>query len=134
MAFTTEDRTTVTELIALHGHLVDNGQLDRLDEVFAADVVYDLSAFGRDPLHGVGALRDAALALGEGNPVGHHVTNIVLSGPTADRVSALSKGIGVYADGTCGSVVYEDTIVRGPAGWRISHRQVRPRRRPLTAD
>lgn len=133
MAFTTEDRTTVTELIALHGHLVDSGELDRLDEVFTADVVHDLSDFGQGPLHGIRALRDAALALGDANPVGHHVTNIVLTEPTTDRVGALSKGIGIYADGTCGSVVYEDTIVRGPTGWRISRRQVRLRKRPLTA-
>jgi hypothetical protein len=41
-------------------------------------------------------------------------------------VHALSKGIGINADGTIGSVTYEDTIVRGGSGWRISHRtQVR---------
>jgi hypothetical protein len=51
-------------------------------------------------------------------------------------VHALSKGIGINADGTIGSVTYsvtyEDTIVRGGSGWRISHRTVRARRVPLT--
>ncbi|WP_327692764.1 hypothetical protein [Streptomyces sp. NBC_00459] len=34
MTLTVEDRLTVTELIAPHGHLVDEGHLDRTAEVF----------------------------------------------------------------------------------------------------
>src|SRR5215213_3731778 len=41
-----EDRIAITELIALHGHLVDDGQLDQLNRVFAEDVTHDLTAFG----------------------------------------------------------------------------------------
>jgi hypothetical protein len=36
-------QVTITELLAMHGHLVDGGHLDRLGEVFTADVVYDVS-------------------------------------------------------------------------------------------
>jgi hypothetical protein len=46
-------------------------------------------------------------------------------------VRARSKGLGVQADGTLGTVVYEDVVRREPAGWRISYRRVAPRRRPL---
>jgi hypothetical protein len=35
------------------------------------------------------------------------------------------------ADGSCGSVTYEDTVVRVSDGWRISHRRVVARRVPL---
>jgi hypothetical protein len=35
------------------------------------------------------------------------------------------------ADGTVGSVTYEDTIERDDGGWKITHRLVRPRRAPL---
>jgi hypothetical protein len=42
-------------------------------------------------------------------------------------VRARSKGIGVYADGTAGSVTYEDEIVRTGDGWRIDARTVAPR-------
>jgi hypothetical protein len=42
-----------------------------------------------------------------------------------------SKGIGIMADGTSGSVVYEDLVRRTSAGWRISRRTVIPRQRPL---
>ncbi|GAA1952207.1 nuclear transport factor 2 family protein [Kitasatospora viridis] len=132
MTLSASDRLAIAELISLHGHLFDDGELDRLDELFTADVVYDLSDFGQQqPLRGVAAVRAAALAMGEANPVGHHVTNIVLT-PVADsEVRARSKGIGVKADGTTGSVTYEDTVVRGEQGWRISCRRVLARRVPL---
>ncbi|MEV8020374.1 hypothetical protein AB0O76_29350 [Streptomyces sp. NPDC086554] len=64
--------------------------------------------------------------------MGHHVTNIVLSEGEGGRVLARSKGIGVNADGTSGSVTYEDTLVPTDQGWRISHRKVVARRVPLS--
>ena len=131
MELTAEDRAAVIELISMHGHLFDGGELDRLDELFTADVVYDITDFGREPLRGVAAIKEAALELGMSNPVGHHVTNIVVTDVTDDRVHARSKGIGVNADGTCASVTYEDTIVRGDQGWRIRHRRILARRVPL---
>ena len=131
MTLSAEDRFAVGDLIAMHGHLFDHGELDRLDELFSADVVYDITDFGQQPLQGVAAIREAALALGALNPVGHHVTNIVLTEIADGRVHALSKGIGINADGTNGSVTYEDTITRGDHGWRISHRKVLARRAPL---
>ncbi len=133
MALTPEDRTAITDLILLHGHLVDDGELDRLDELFTADVRYDLTDFGQGTLEGRAAIRAAALALGDANSVGHHVTNIVLTELADGRVRALSKGIGIKADGTCGSVTYEDIAEHRADGWRIAYRAVRARRRPLGA-
>lgn len=40
---------------------------------------------------------------------------------------------GVNADGTTGSVTYQDTVTRGPRGWRIGYRKVLARRAPLGA-
>jgi len=73
-----EDRIAITELIALHGHLIDDGRLDQLNRVFAEDVTHDLTAFGLGVHQGLGSVREAAEALGDANPVGHHVTNIVI--------------------------------------------------------
>ena len=128
-----EDRAAIGELIALHGHLTDDGDLDRYDELFSADVTYDLADFGLGSLDGIPAIRSAALALGDANPVGHHITNVVLTAVDADEVHGRSKGIGVNADGTSGSVVYEDTFRREDRGWRISYRKVLARRKPLGA-
>lgn len=131
MALTLEDRLAIGELVALHGHLVDDGELDRSYEVFTPDVVYDVSDLGHGPLVGLAALREAALALGAANPVAHHVTNVVIEEADGDRVRVRSKGLGIMADGSCGSVTYLDTVVRVDEGWRIRHRKVTPRRVPL---
>jgi hypothetical protein len=133
-----EDRLAIRELVELHGHVCDDGQLERLDEIFATDVAYDLGSYGYGVLVGVDAVRGAALALGEANPLGHHVTNVVVtdvmrggSAGTADEVLVSSKGLAVQADGTTGSVVYRDVLRRTAEGWRITRRTVVPRRTPL---
>ena len=46
----------------------------------------------------------------------------------------LGERLGLYralADGTSGTVVYEDVVRRTSAGWRIARRTVVPRQRPL---
>jgi 3-phenylpropionate/cinnamic acid dioxygenase small subunit len=131
MTLSIEDRFEINDLMAEHGHLVDTGELDRMDELFTPDVVYDLTELGFGELRGVAALREAALALGDANPVGHHVTNVLITQNDAGVVVVRSKGIGIDADGGCGSVTYEDVVVRESAGWRISYRKVVPRRSPL---
>ena len=73
----------------------------------------------------------AADVLGDRNPVGHHVTDVVLTSRSADHVDALSKTIGIYADGSCGSLTYEDGVNRTAAGWRIARRRIIPRGAPL---
>jgi len=132
VSLSVEDRLAVTELISLHGHLIDAGAMDRLHELFTPDVIYDVSHLGGGQLSGIEAIRDAGLALGGDNPVAHHVTNIVINRIDEDHVAAWSKGIGVRTDGTVGSVVYKDILVRTPMGWRISHRAVLARRIPLS--
>lgn len=131
VVLTAEDRFAITDLINLHGHLTDNGDLDGWPALFSEDVVYDVTALGGDVLVGLHALRAAALELGERNPVAHHVTNIVLNEVADGTVRALSKGLSVRTDGSAGSVTYEDTIGRVGDGWKITHRIVRPRRQPL---
>jgi 3-phenylpropionate/cinnamic acid dioxygenase small subunit len=119
-----EDRAAISDLIALHGHYVDAGQHDRLSELLAEDVTYDTTALGGNVIVGLARLRDAAIAMGDRNPVGHHVTNIVVTEVDGDRASAISKGIGIMADGSCGSVTYHDTLIRNGHAWRITHRRV----------
>jgi hypothetical protein len=67
MPLTADDRSAIAELISLHGHLFDEGELDRLDELFTGDVVCDVRDFGQEPLRGIDAIREAALKLGGAN-------------------------------------------------------------------
>jgi hypothetical protein len=133
MALSADDRVAITDLINQHGHLVDRGDFDGLRALFTNDVTYDVSALGGSVLVGLAALREAALALGEANPVAHHVTNIVLDETADGVVHALSKGLGIMSDGSAGSVTYKDTVERTADGWRVTHRTVSPRRTPLQA-
>src|SRR5690348_14634480 len=100
MALTEQDRIDITDLINLHGHLTDAGQLDQAGELFTSDVTENLDDFGLGSLHGTEAIREAALALGNANPVGHHVTNIVITQIDERSARVRSKGIGIRADGT----------------------------------
>jgi pimeloyl-ACP methyl ester carboxylesterase len=75
---TAAERWAIGETISLHGHLFDEGHLDQLEELFTADVVYDLTDVGMKPLHGIEEIRRATLELGADNPMAHHVTNIVI--------------------------------------------------------
>jgi ketosteroid isomerase-like protein len=131
MALTDQDRIDINDLINLHGHLTDAGELDDAGELFTPDVTYDVDDFDLGSLQGIDAVREAALALGDANPVGHHVTNVVITGIDDREARVRSKGIGIRADGTAGSVVYDDIVTRRPGGWRISYRKVSARRAPL---
>jgi hypothetical protein len=127
-----EDRITIHELISLHGHLVDEGNLDELSLVFAPDVIYDLEDFGYGSLTGINSIRDSAIALGDANPVGHHTTNVILSeGENEYTVHATSKYIGIKADGSCGSGTYKDVVEKQDGQWRITYRKVLARLKPL---
>jgi ketosteroid isomerase-like protein len=128
---TEQDRIDINDLISLHGHLIDAGELDQAGELFTPDVTYDVDDFGLGSLHGTAALRAAALALGDANPVGHHVTNIVITRIDDRSARVQSKGIGIKADGTAGSVVYDDIVTRQPDGWKIHYRKVTARRAAL---
>ncbi|WP_067857204.1 nuclear transport factor 2 family protein [Nocardia shimofusensis] len=131
MSVSTADQLAIQQVIGLHGHLSDAGAFDRFGEVFTDDVIYDLTAFDAGIVRGHVALAALARELGDSNPVGHHVTNVVLTGAEGDVVTAMSKGLVVYAEGTCASVVYHDILERTAAGWRIARRRVTPRLRPL---
>ncbi|MEV4623014.1 nuclear transport factor 2 family protein [Asanoa sp. NPDC049573] len=127
----TEDRFAIEDVINLHGHLTDRGDFANMPNLFTEDVAYDVSALGGGVLAGLAGARDAALELGEANPLAHHVTNIVLDEAADGTVQALSKYLGVMADGSVASGTYEDTLKLSDDGWRITRRVVRPRRVPL---
>ena len=126
-----EDKMNINELISLHGHLADSGRLDEFDKVFSKNVTYDLTPMAGGKLNGVEGMRAAALALGDKNPVGHHVTNVIISEGKDGTVRASSKAIGIRADGSCGSLVYDDILTKQEGEWRISYRKVTMRRVPL---
>jgi hypothetical protein len=131
MQLSADDRLSIHELINRHGHICDAGAFERFEEIMTPDVVYDVSRLGGEVMLGIDQVRSAAITLGEGNPIAHHVTNIVFGLVEADGVEVVSKGLGLSRSGSTASVVYHDKIVRTSNGWRIAHRQVLLRQTPL---
>ena len=121
-----EDRWAIGEILSLHGHIFDGGHLDRLDEIFAPEVVYDMSAVGIGAFEGLEAVRSAAAGMGDGGPIAHHVTNVVIS--SDDVVTAQSKGLMLMGNGALESVTHLDTLRRHNGEWRISRRIISPLR------
>ena len=123
MTPTIEDRLAITDVISLHGHYADTGELDRMTELFTEDVVYDVTAIGGGLIEGRAALKQAALDLGDRNPLAHHVTNVVVTGVDGDRAHAVSKAIALLPDRGCVGATYDDTLVRDGDGWLIRRRK-----------
>jgi len=127
-----EDRCAIAETLSLHGHLFDGGHLDRLGEIFAPGVVYDLTDLGMGTFEGIEAIRRGALQLGDRNPLAHHVTNIVITNEVRGEVTVKSKGLVIRADGTFGSVNHLDTLFQHGGQWRISRRVITAQRAPMS--
>ena len=125
------DRIRIHELISLHGHLMDEGDFNRLGEVFVDDVIYDVSALGGGQLVGAEAISDAGRALDDRNPLGHHVTNVVVVEIVEDHAQVRSKGLAVMSNGAAGSVVYDDELRRTDRGWRSRFAGCRRGNRPF---
>ena len=128
-----DDRWAIAEIVSLHGHLFDEGRLDRLADIFVPEVVYDMSDLGMGTFEGIETIRRAALQLGERNPLAHLVTNVVIVDDAPDAATVKSKGLVIRADGTFGNVSHLDTLVRRDGQWRISRRVITALRAPWKA-
>jgi hypothetical protein len=129
-----EDRCAIAETLSSHGHLFDGGHLERLGEIFAPGVVYDLTDLGMGIFEGIEAIRRGALQLGDRNPIAHHLTNVVIANDEHSEVTVRSKGLVIRADGTFGSVNHLDTLVRHDGQWRISRRIITAQRAPMNGN
>jgi hypothetical protein len=128
MSLSVEDRLAIHELLAMHGHLADDRRDDELHLLLTDDAVYDVSAYGLGVVQGLPGLTELFAARPGDQPLGHHVTNVVVTEQTDARATVRSKGLAVMADGGAGTVIYDDVVVRTGAGWRIARRTIIPAR------
>jgi ketosteroid isomerase-like protein len=131
----TDDRLQIHETLALHAHLFDEDQLDRLDELFTPDAVYDMSASGLGVFEGREVIRAAAAEMARTghSPIAHFLTNVIITSTADDRATARSKGLMIMADGQTLAVNHDDVLRRHAGAWRISRRTITPARRPVVA-
>ncbi|MEO8552140.1 MAG: nuclear transport factor 2 family protein [Kofleriaceae bacterium] len=124
MTLSADDRLAIHELMALHGHLTDDRRDAELDLLLTEDAAYDVTEFGLGVVTGLPALRALFEARPGAQPLGHHVTNVIVNEAADGTVGVRSKGLSVMPNGTAGSVVYDDVVTKTAAGWRISRRKV----------
>jgi ketosteroid isomerase-like protein len=125
----TDDRVEIAEVLALHAHIFDANQLDRLDELFTPDAVYDMRPVGMGTFEGTDDIRVAAARMAASGhaPLAHYVTNIVITSSSDDDAATVqSKGLMMMSDGTFQGVMHADTVRRHNGNWRISRRIITP--------
>ncbi len=121
-----DDRFAIGDVLSLHGYIFDADELDRIEEIFTPEVVYDMSAVGIGVFEGIETVRRAAASMGDRGPLAHHITNVLISGNEHGVATAQSKGLMLMRDGTLESVTHLDTLRRHDGQWRISHRIITP--------
>ncbi|MTD57999.1 nuclear transport factor 2 family protein [Amycolatopsis pithecellobii] len=123
---TAEHRSLIEDVVALHGHIFDAKEFDRIEEIFTPDVVYDMTGVGGRVFRGIAAVREAASDMAARGPLAHHVTNLVVTVTDDGVPRVLSKVLLLLRDGSLKSVVQRDTIGRHDGHWLISHRVIEP--------
>lgn len=122
---TPEDHIEIHQVLADYGHVVDDHDWDRADQVFTDDVVFDQGP-GGTVLNGISEI--TATFKGR-NMYAHVTTNTTLREESDGTVSAHSKFIGFPNEDPPVTGDYYDQMVRTPAGWRLQHRRAEVRQR-----
>jgi hypothetical protein len=122
------DTLAIHELLALYGHIIDERQWARAEELFTPRTVYDMREFGLGVVQGTAAIGELWSRPNAAHPLAHHATNILVNVDPDGTVRVLSKGLGVGPNGRVGSVVYRDVVERTPQGWRFVSRTAQLRR------
>jgi SnoaL-like domain len=122
------DILAIQELLALYGHIIDEREWQRVEELFTPQTVYDMTEFGLPRVVGAQAIRELWSRPDAAHPLAHHATNIVIREDADGTVRVLSKGLGVGPQGRVGSVVYRDIVERTERGWRFAARSAQLRR------
>lgn len=131
----TEDRQQIAEVLAFHAHVSDEQELNRLDEVFVEDAVYDMSRSGMGVFHGLEAIRAAAehMITADLMPRAHFLTNVIISEVDGESVTATSKGLMIMRDGSLHAVSHQDSLDQRDGRWRINRRVITPATSPSAA-
>jgi len=87
-SLTATDVLAIHQLLALYGHLLDDDESGRLNEVFTADAVLNFRGRDRAPIRTVDAI-SKFFAEASGSSA-HHTSNIVIT-EHSDGVQARSK-------------------------------------------
>ena len=122
---TPADHIEIREVLADYGHVVDDHDWDRAEDVFMPDVVFE-SNNGEMVLNGIS---DIVATFKGRNMYAHVTTNTTLRENSDGTVSAHSKFLGFPNEGPPVTGDYRDRLVRTAAGWRLARRSAEIRQR-----
>lgn len=128
MALDAKDLIDIQMMLGLYGHILDERDWDALDQVFTEDIVFDASDSDLGVMRGIAAIVDAWKEPFDGHPLGHYMTNVVITEDADGTVRARSKHLGTRV-GTITLMTYTDVVRRTPAGWRLAERVAKVQRR-----
>jgi SnoaL-like domain len=120
----THDIVAIQQLMSHYGHLVDAKQWPRLDEIFADEGVFDVTAHQAGRHEGLPAV--IAFFERASHPPAHHSTNLYVY-EEAGETRSLSKYAVPSEGGRMFGGDYEDVLIRTTNGWRIKERVVTAR-------
>jgi hypothetical protein len=127
----TDDFVEIQQLLARYCHVVDGKEWDRLPLIFTGDAAVTVAdVYPRTA--GLDAVR-RLYSVTMRHPLAHHSTCVTVVDESDEMAQLASKWVTVRADGTTGTGVYEDVVVRTPEGWRIKERVARPGLAPAPA-
>jgi 3-phenylpropionate/cinnamic acid dioxygenase small subunit len=119
------DLLLIHQLLGYYGHVVDDHDWDRFDELFTPDATLDYTRAGAPGvLHGIEEIR--AFFRDTNHPSAHHVVNIVVT-QDGGKVRVRSKFFVPYTRDThtpkrWKGGTYDDVVVPTAAGWRFAFR------------
>jgi hypothetical protein len=122
------DRLELHELPGRYGDAIDDRDWDRLDAIFTADAVFDLTDLGARRCDGLADIKRFMDEEAE-HPRTHLMTNIYVN-ETPAGVQLRFRIVALLGGGKVGTASYYDDVVKTPAGWRVTNRVVTLRRRP----
>jgi hypothetical protein len=125
------DRLELHELPGRYGDAIDDRAWDRLDDIFTADGVFDLTDLGGPRCDGLDAIKQFMDSYAD-HPRTHLMTNIYVN-EAPSGVQLRFRIVALLGGGKVGTASYYDDVVRTPAGWRVRNRVITRRRRPLDA-
>src|SRR5690242_8943714 len=123
------DRVELHELPGRYGDAIDDRAWDRLDQIFTADAVFDMVDLGAARCEGLEAIK-RFMDVEAQHPRTHTMTNIYVD-ETPTGVQLRFRIVALLGGGLVGTASYYDDVVKTDAGWRVAHRVVTRRRRPL---
>jgi ketosteroid isomerase-like protein len=118
------DIVEIQQTLARYGHVVDNGDVAALDQIFTEDGVIFPPTTGNEPLRGLAQLRRSIGSLVGANHNPHSATITVGEDGTVRAWSRYSQwrlegGVTLMVNGD-----YLDVFEQTSSGWRISSRRI----------